>query len=89
MVHKIFLEAYINFAFMYRVDHIVLVLTIKDLINEYGEPTMTFKLVTGTKTSVSHLRVLLFPCVVQKATAHVGTKVLNMHHQEQKGFAVY
>ena len=25
-------------------------------------------------------------CVVHKATAHVGTKALNMHHQAQKGF---
>ena len=36
--------------------------------------------------SVSHLRVLFCPCVVQKATAHVETKTLNMRHQAQKGF---
>ena len=41
---------------------------------------------TGTKSSVSHLRVLFFPCVVHKATAHVETKTLNMRHQAQKGF---
>ena len=41
---------------------------------------------TGTKPSVSHLRVLFCPCVVRKATAHVETKTLNMHHQAQKGF---
>ena len=41
---------------------------------------------TGTKPSVSHLRLLFFRCVVQKATAHVGTKALNMLHQAQKGF---
>ena len=44
------------------------------------------KLATGTKPSVSHLRVLFCPCVVRKATAHVETKTLNMHHQAQKGF---
>ena len=41
---------------------------------------------TGTKPSVSHLRVLFFPCVVRKYTAHVETKTLNMRHQAQKGF---
>ena len=38
------------------------------------------------KPSVLHLRVLFCPCVVQKATAHVETKTLNMRHQAQKGF---
>ena len=47
---------------------------------------MPHNLGTGTKPSVSHLRVLFCPCVVQKATAHVDTKTLNMHHQAQKGF---
>ena len=40
----------------------------------------------NAKPSVSHLRVLFFPCVVRKATAHVETKKLNMRHQAQKGF---
>ena len=35
---------------------------------------------------MSHLRVLFFPFVVRKATAHVETKTLNMCHQAQKGF---
>ena len=30
--------------------------------------------------------MLFCPCVVQKATAHVETKALNMRHQAQKGF---
>ena len=30
--------------------------------------------------------MLFFPCVARKATAHVGTKALNMRRQEQKGF---
>ena len=30
--------------------------------------------------------MLFCPCVVQKDTAHVETKVLNMCHQAQKGF---
>ena len=63
-----------------------MVLPIKDLINEYGDPTTPYKLATGTKLLVSHLRVLFYPCVVQKATAHVGTKEINMCHQAQKGF---
>ena len=35
---------------------------------------------------MSHLSVLLCPCVVRKSTAHVETKTLNMRHQAQKGF---
>ena len=30
--------------------------------------------------------MLFCPCIVQKATAHVETKALNMRHQSQKGF---
>ena len=71
---------------MYTTDHIFLVIPIKALINEDDDPTMPHKLATGTKPSVSHLRVLFCPCVVQKATAHVETKTLNMRHQAQKGF---
>ena len=56
------------------------------MINKEGDPTTPFKLATGTKPSVSHLRVLFCPCVVRKATAHVETKALNMRHQAQKGF---
>ena len=33
-----------------------------------------------------HIYVFYRPCVVQKATAHVETKTLNMRHQAQKGF---
>ena len=58
----------------------------KDLINEDGDPTTPHKLETGTKPSVSHLRLLFCACVVCKATAHVDTKTLNMCHQAQKGF---
>ena len=65
---------------------VVPVLPIKDLINENGNPTTPHKLSTGTKPSVSHLRVLFCPCVVRKATAHVETKALNMRHQAKKGF---
>ena len=67
-------------------DQIFLVLRIKDLINKDGNPTTPHKLATGTKPSVSHLHVLFCPCVVQKATAHIETKTLNMRHQSQKGF---
>ena len=86
MVHAQVLESYIHFALTYTTDHVLLVLPIKDLINEDGEPTTPFKLATGTKPSISHLRVLFFPCIVQKYTSHVGTKALNMCHQAQKVF---
>ena len=88
MVHARVPEVYVHFALMYTTDHIFPVLPIKNLINEDGNPTTPHKLATGTKPSVSHLRVLFCPCVVQKATAHVEAKTLNMHHQAQKGFRV-
>ena len=71
---------------MYTTYHIIPVLPIKVMINEDGNLTTPFKLATGTKPSVSHLRVIFFPCVVQKATAHIDKKALNMSHQAQKGF---
>ena len=71
---------------MYTEDHIFPVLPIKDLINEDGDPTMPLKMATGTKPSVSDLRMLFCPCVVWKATADVGTKALNIRHQAQKVF---
>ena len=71
---------------IYTTDHIFPVLPIKNLINEDGFPTTPYKLETGTKPSVSHLRVLFCPCVVRKAMAHVETKTLNMCHQAQKVF---
>ena len=67
---------------MYTADHILLVLTIKYSIKKDGNPTKPFKL----DTSVSNLNVLFFPRVVQKSTAHVGKKELNIRHQVQKGF---
>ena len=85
MVHARFLEACIHFALIYTTDNIFTVLSIKDMINKYGDPTTPFKLATGTKTSVSYLRALFFPCVVRKATAHVDKKGFNMRHQAQKG----
>ena len=71
---------------MYTTDHIFPGILIKDMINKDGDTTTIFKLSTGTKPSVSHLCVLFWPCDVQKDTAHVGTKVLNMRHQAQNGF---
>ena len=61
MVHARVPEVYVHFALMYTIDHIFPVLPIKDLINEDGDPTTPHKLATGTKPSVSHLRVLFFP----------------------------
>ena len=79
-------EVYIYFALMYTTDNIFSVIPIKDLINKDGDPTTPHKLATGTKPSVSRLRVLFCPCVVRKATAHVDTKTVNMRQQAQKGF---
>ena len=59
---------------MYTTDHIFPVLPIKDLIDKDGDPNTPYKLATGTKPPVSHLRMLFCPCVVQKATAHVETR---------------
>ena len=86
MVNARVLEVYVHFTLIYTTDHIFLVLPIKDLINEDGDPTTPHKLATGTKPSVSHLRVLFCPCVVQKSTAHVETNTLNIRQQAQKWF---
>ena len=86
MVHARVLEAYIHFLLLYKTYHIFPVLPIKDPINEDRYLNITFKPATGKKPSVSHLCVLFCPCVVRKATAHVGTKALNIRHQSPKGF---
>ena len=86
MVHARVPEVYVHFALMYTTDHIFPVLPIKDIINEDGDPTTPHELATGTKPSVSHLRVLFCPCVVWKAMAHVETNMLNMCNQAQQGF---
>ena len=88
MVHAIVLEAFIHFVLMYTTDHIFPALQIKYLINEDGDLTTIYKLATGTKPSVSHLCVLFCPFILRKATSRLGTKVLNMCHQAQKGFRV-
>ena len=80
MVHARVLEVFINFASMYTTDHIFPVLPIKYLMNLDGDPTTPHKLATGTKPSVSHLRVIFCPCVVRKSTEHVQTKALNMQN---------
>ena len=54
------------------------------MVNQDGESTTSPKLATGTKPSISNLRVLFFPYVVQKLTLHVNINSLNMHHQPQK-----
>ena len=64
MVHARVSEAYINFALMYTVGHILPVLPIIYLIKKDSETTMPFKIVTGMKPSVSNLHVLFCPCVV-------------------------
>ena len=60
MVHARVPEEYVHFALTYTTDHIFTVLPIKDLTNEDDNPTTPHKLATGTKPSVSNLRVLFF-----------------------------
>ena len=86
MVHAQVSQAYIHFALMYTAYYKLPILPIKDLINKDVKPNTQFKLATGTKPSISYLHVLFCPCVVQKSTAHVGTKALNMRHQVKRGF---
>ena len=73
MVRARFLEAYIHFSLMYTTDHIFLVLPIKDLINKNADLPTSFKLATGKKPSVSHLRVLFFHVLYGKLL-HTLTK---------------
>ena len=73
MVHIRVSEVSINFAFMYTEDHIFPVLPIKDLIKKYIKQTTSFKLATGTKPSVSHLRVPFFRVLYRKLL-HMSTK---------------
>ena len=86
MVNARVTEAYFHFSLMYTMDNIFPVIPIKDLINKDGDTTTSHKFTTGTKPSVSNLRVLFCPCVVQKSTEHVDTEALNMRTQSQKGF---
>ena len=80
------LDDYIRFEVIHTADHILPVLSIKYLINEDSNQTTPFKLATVTKPLLFYLCILFCPCVVQKATAYVGTKALNMSHQAKKGF---
>ena len=80
MVHVRVSEYYIHFSLMYTSYNISLLIPIKDLINKDGKPATPYKLSTGMKPSISYLRLLFCPCVVWKATTHVGTKSLNIRH---------
>ena len=63
MVHDRVPEVYIHFELMYTTDKIFPVLPIKDIINEYGDPTTPQKNGNRYKTfSVSFMRVILSMC---------------------------
>ena len=49
MVHSRVSEAYFYFVLIFMEDHILPVLSIKDLINEDRNPTTPYKLETGSK----------------------------------------
>ena len=70
MVHSRVLEAYINFTLMYTVEHIFLVLPIKDLINEDGEPTTPSNLATGTNLQY-RIYMFYFVHVLYKKLLHL------------------
>ena len=74
MVHAQVLEAYIHFLLTYTADNLFLVLPIKDLTNEDGKPTMPFKLVTGKKISILHLRVSFFHVFYKKLLHMLGQR---------------
>ena len=74
MVHARVSKAYIHFALMYTTYYIFPVLPIKDLINKDGELTTAFKLATGTKPSVSYLRVLFSPVFYRKILHTLGQR---------------
>ena len=78
-----------SFTFMYTADHIFPVLPIKYLINEDCDPITPYKIATGKKPSVLHLRVLFCPCVVRKPTAHVGKSHYICVTKHKSFFAVY
>ena len=86
MVHSHISDKYKHFELMYTTGYIFPMLPIKNLFNKYGKPTTPYKLATDTKPSVSNPHILIYPCVVQKATAHVDTKLLKMCHQPQEVF---
>ena len=71
---------------MYTTDHIFHALPIKNLVNQDGEPTIPHKMATAMKPTESNLHLLFCTYVVQKETANVGIKALNMLHQPQKCF---
>ena len=63
MVHARVLEVYVHFALMYTTDHIFLVLVMKYLINENGDPTMPHKLGNRYETfSISFTHVIFSMC---------------------------
>ena len=83
MVHGRVSYKYVHFELLYKINHILPVIPTKNLVNKDVEPTTPQKISTGTKPSVSNLPVLFYQCVVQKATAHVDTKALNMRRKPQ------
>ena len=70
VLHAQVLGAYIDSALIYMADRIFLVIPIKDLIKKDGDPTTTFKLATGTKSSILYLCVYFF-CLLYENILHM------------------
>ena len=79
----------INFALVYTVDHIFLVLPINDLINKYRKRTTSFKLSTGTKPLVSHIHVLFLSICCTKSYCTRRQKCVKCASPSAKGFSWY
>ena len=54
MVHTQVYYKYIHFSLLYKTDHILTILPIKHLVNQYSEPTTPQNMKTITKPSVSN-----------------------------------
>ena len=86
MEHARFLEAYIHFALMYTVNNMFLLLPIKDLIDEDGDPTTPFKLTTGKKPSVLHIYIFNLSMCCTEIYCTCWYKGVKHASQSAKGF---
>ena len=73
---------------MCMTDHIFLVLLIKDLKKNDGNPTMIFKIAIGTKPSVSYLRMLFFHVLYGKLL-HTWDKGVKYASPSTESFSRY
>ena len=85
MLHARFSEAYNHFSLIETGDHLLPVVSSKDMINKDGDPTTLFMFDTVTKPSITHWRVLFCPCVVQKSYSTCWEKGIKYASPSEKG----